>query len=175
MITSGWHGPGWLVTDTDPVRGTQVRHWLTAAIGRHDCPADPEDAALAVGELFTNAIMHGPAGGRVLTGYCLWSAGARILVCDGGGPGDPRVVHPAGSAEGGRGLQLIDAISAQWGCFRLPGAQVVWCDLGAPLRIPASDAWAWLRPVLSTCPLSPPVRPPAAIAAPDALASAAHT
>ncbi len=44
---------------------------------------------MVVSELFGNAVMYGPAGGRVLVGYCLWREGARLVVCDGGGPGMP--------------------------------------------------------------------------------------
>ena len=87
--------------------------------------------------------MHGPEGGRVLVGYCLWQAGARIVVCDGGGLTAPQVRREASWAEGGRGLQVIVALAARWDAFRLPeGARVVWCDLGQPLRAPAADASA---------------------------------
>ena len=51
---------------------------------------------------------------------------------------------------------MVDSVAARWGSFRLAGAQVVWCDFGQPLRVPASDAWAWLRPVLSVSILSAP-------------------
>ena len=121
MIIGGWRGPGWRIIDADPGHARQVRDWIRSAITRHDCPVDPADAALAVSELYANAVMHGPAGGRVLAGYCLWSAGARIVVCDGGGPGTPRVRPGAGLAEGGRGLQVVDSVAARWGSFRLPG------------------------------------------------------
>ena len=154
MIIGGWRGPGWRIVDADPGRGKQVRDWISSAITRHGCPVDPADAALAVAELFANAVMHGPAGGRVLVGYCLWSKGARIVVCDGGGPSTPRLRHSTSLAEGGRGLQVVDSVAARWGSFRLTGSQVVWCDFGQPLRAPASDAWAWLRPVLSVSTLS---------------------
>ena len=103
---------------------------------------------------YTNAVMHGPVGGRVLVGYCLWSGGARIVVCDGGGPTTPRVRQEASLAEGGRGLQVVDSVAVRWGSFRLPGAQAVWCDFGEPLRAPDSDIWAWLRRVLSAYPLA---------------------
>jgi serine/threonine-protein kinase RsbW len=155
VVIGGWRGPGWQVTDADPAQGRRVREWIKSAVARHGCPVDPDDVALAVAELFGNAVMHGPAGGRVLAGYCLWHEGARILVCDGGGAGPPRVVHGAGLAEGGRGLRVVDALAVRWGSFRLPGALVVWCDFGRPLRAPAADAWAWLPPVLAACPLSP--------------------
>lgn len=157
MIIGGWRGPGWRVTDADPGQARQVRDWIRSAVTRHHCPVDPADAALAVSELYANAVMHGPAGGRVLAGYCLWSAGARIVVCDGGGSGTPQLRQGPGLDEGGRGLALIDSVTAQWGSFRLAGAQAVWCDFGQPLRAPASDAWAWLHRVLSAGALSVPV------------------
>jgi len=156
VIIGGWCGPGWRIVDADPGCGKQVRDWISSAITRHGCPVDPADAALAVAELFANAVMHGPASGRVLVGYCLWSKGARIVVCDGGGPCTPRLRRSTGLTEGGRGLQVVDSLAVRWGSFRLIGSQVVWCDFGQSLRVPASDAWAWLRPVLSTSIFSAP-------------------
>ncbi len=61
-----------------------------------------------------------------------------------------------GLAEGGRGLQVVDAVAVQWGSFRLAGPRAVWCDFGQPLRAPDSDTWAWLYRVLSACSLSGP-------------------
>ena len=150
MITGGWRGPGWRIFDSHPGHVKQVRNWISAAITRHDCPIDPADAVLAVSELFTNAVLHGPReGGRVLVGYCLWSHGARIVVCDGGDSGTPELRLVTSQAEDGRGLHVVDSVTAQWGSFRLAGHLVVWCDLGQPLRAPSSDAWAWLHCLLS--------------------------
>jgi hypothetical protein len=143
---------------------------MRSAITRHHCPVDADDVALAVSELYANAVMHGPAGGRVLAGYCLWSGGARIAVCDGGGPGTPRVRQGTHLAEGGRGLQVIDSLAVSWGSFRLLEARVVWCDFGQRLRVPDSDAWAWLRCVLATFPLDH--RAPCSLAARPVLAGA---
>jgi anti-sigma regulatory factor (Ser/Thr protein kinase) len=154
VIIGGWRGPGWRIVDADPGQARQIRDWIRSAINRHDCPAHPDEAALAVSELYANAVMHGPEGGKVLVGYCFWSAGARIVVCDGGGSAAPRVHREAGLTEGGRGLQIVDALAAQWDSFQLPGAQVVWCDLGQPLRAPAADTWAWLHRVLAAGPLA---------------------
>ena len=109
MITGGWRGPGWQVFDADPRLGRPIRDWISSAIRGHGCPVDAGDAAVVVSELFGNAVRHGPAGGRVLVGYCLWRQGARLVVCDGGGPGVPRLVHGGELAEGGRGLRVVDA------------------------------------------------------------------
>lgn len=164
MIIGGWRGPAWRVLDADPHHTGTVRHLIQSAITRHDCcitrqlggAVDPDDAAIVISELFTNALMHGPAGGRVLVGYCLWREGARLVVCDGGGPGTPQLLDTETQAEGGRGLRIVNALTARWGFFSLPGARVVWCDFGAPLHAAPSDAWAWLHRVLSQSSLSVP-------------------
>ena len=163
VITARWRGPGWQVFDADPRLGHQIRDWIRSAISGHDCPVDAADVAVVVSELFGNAVMHGPPNGRVLVGYCLWRQGARLVVCDGGGLGTPRLVCGGELAEGGRGLHVVDALSARWGTFRLAGARAVWCDFGQPLHAAAGDAWAWLHLVLSVCDLSAPGRPVAAV------------
>jgi anti-sigma regulatory factor (Ser/Thr protein kinase) len=168
VIIGGWRGPGWQVFDADPRLGRQIRAWISSAISGHGCLVDAADAALVVTELFGNAVQHGPAGGRVLVGYCLWRDGARLVVCDAGGRGTPRLVHGDQFAEGGRGLHVVDSLSARWGSFRLAGAQAVWSDFGQPLRAAASDAWAWLHAVLAVCDLSVPDHTVAA-ALPDRL------
>jgi anti-sigma regulatory factor (Ser/Thr protein kinase) len=171
VITGGWRGPGWQVFDADPRLGRPIRDWISSTIRGHGCPVDAADAAVVVSELFGNAVRHGPVGGRVLVGYCLWRQGARLVVCDGGGPGVPRLVHGGELAEGGRGLRVVDALAARWGSFRVPSARAVWCDFGQPLHAATGDAWAWLYLVLSVCDLSAPGRPVAAVM-PGTLAAA---
>jgi anti-sigma regulatory factor (Ser/Thr protein kinase) len=166
VIIGGWRGPGWQVFDAHPRLGSQIRDWISSAISGHDCPVDATDAALVVTELFSNAVRHGPARGRVLVGYCLWGDGARLVVCDAGGPDTPRLVHGGALAEGGRGLHVVDSLAARWGSFRLAGALAVWCDFGQPLHAAAGDAWAWLHLVLSACELSDSGRPVAAAPGP---------
>jgi len=157
---AGWREPGWRVFDARPGYGKEVRDWITRAVGPHRGPADPGDAALAVSELFANALLHGPAGGRVLVGCCLWRGGARIVVCDAGGVSTPHLRNPGDFEEGGRGLQVVDVIAAAWGSFRAGHAQVVWCDLGEPPdSAAASDTWARLRAVIATVALAPAAAP----------------
>jgi anti-sigma regulatory factor (Ser/Thr protein kinase) len=155
-MTSRWRGPGWRVVDGDAAQAAEVRDWIKSAIIRYGRPVDPGDAGLAVDELFVNAVLHGPRYGRVLIGYCLWPSGVRIVVADGGGAGQPHLRTGADLDEDGRGLRLVDNLAAQWGSFRLPGAQVVWSDLGQPLRAGHGEDWAWLRRVLSASQLSAP-------------------
>lgn len=150
MITSGWRGPATRIVDADPENVRLIRAWISSAITRHGCPVDAADAALAVGELFTNAAKHGPRG-QVLVGYCLWPGGMRIVVCDRGSYGTPEIRPVTSTDEGGRGLQVVEAITAQWGCFCFAdaGHLIVWCDLGQPLRPCGNDAWAWLHRAIS--------------------------
>jgi len=156
VTVDGWRGPGWRAYGAHPRHIKAIRDWIARAVASHSCPVDPGIAALAVSELFTNAILHGPPDGRVLVGYCLWGGGARIVVCDGGGTTIPQLRDPADGEEGGRGLHVVEALSAQWDNFRADGAQIVWCDLGQPLAAPHSDAWAWLAALLVMVRRPPP-------------------
>ena len=165
MIVGGWRGPGWQVVDADPGLGHQIRKWVVSVIARHGCPVDGDAAELCIGEMFANALEHGPAGGRVLVGYCLWREGARLVVCDGGGPGVPQLLQTTEQGESGRGLRVVDALATGWGTFRAARARVVWCDLGEPLDAAHGDAWAWLLLVLSVERLSVPDRLGSAAAA----------
>ena len=158
-IEDRWRGPGWRLFDASAGQVGQVRDWITGVVSSHGGPADPADAALVVSEMFTNSVVHGPAGSRVLVGYCLWPGGAGIVVCDAGGAATPRLRDPGGQEEGGRGLQVVDAIAADWGSFRVGRALAVWCDLEKPFDRPASQAWAWLRPVLAAGVLGAEIQP----------------
>jgi anti-sigma regulatory factor (Ser/Thr protein kinase) len=161
VTTGSWRGPSWRVIDADCGQAWLVRTWISAAISSYRCEVDPGDVALAADELFANAVQHGPRPGQVLAGYCLWPAGIRVVVADGGGAGQPYLRTDTGLAEGGRGLLLVDALAAQWGSFRMADNQIAWCDFGQAMPARADDAWAWLRQVLSACDLSAPrfVRP----------------
>jgi anti-sigma regulatory factor (Ser/Thr protein kinase) len=174
VIIGGWREPSWRVAAADPCQIRQVRDWIRSAAAGYGCPAGLDDAALIVGELATNAVMHGPAGGRMLAGYCRWDEGARIVICDGGGPGTPQLREAGTWTEGGRGLHVVEELSARWGSFRLPRAQVVWCDLGQPLRAPDADAWAWLHLLLSARDLSAPPGAPETVTQPALARTAAR-
>ncbi len=155
MSSGRWRGPGWRLFDAVPARSKTARGWIGYIVSTYAGAVDPDDAALVVSELFGNAVMHGPRGGRVLVGYVLWRDGARVVVCDGGGASLPRLGEGTGLAEGGRGLRVVDALGARWGSFRTGQGQVVWCDLGQPMYAEPGEAWAWLDAVLTESPLAP--------------------
>ncbi|MEV0036243.1 ATP-binding protein [Streptomyces sp. NPDC050804] len=93
-----------------------------------------ETAALVVAELASNAALHGSAPGRDfrLTLTLATEDTLRIEVTD-TRPGQVPTVRTGAplDSEGGRGLQLVDALADRWGITSRPGAhKTVWAELG---------------------------------------------
>jgi anti-sigma regulatory factor (Ser/Thr protein kinase) len=90
------------------------------------------DLELLVSELVTNAIRHG--GGLVEVQLQLNASHIRLTVRD-RNPDGPVVAHQAGEAEldaeHGRGLAIVESVSARWGVFRdeATAGKAVWLDL----------------------------------------------
>lgn len=74
------------------------------------------DLQLLASELVTNAVRHGARPARDhLVELLLWPAdGHYWLAVSDSGPGTPSLAVPDSSACGGRGLLLVDALSAAW-------------------------------------------------------------
>ncbi|MEU2618076.1 SpoIIE family protein phosphatase [Streptomyces sp. NPDC007157] len=89
---------------------------------------DAMDAGLlVVSELVTNALIH--TDGPVRLDLTLVDHRLRIAVAD-GSPRSP--VKPASigwEATGGRGILLVEAVSAAWGTVPVSGGKQVWADL----------------------------------------------
>ncbi|MEV4450128.1 ATP-binding protein [Streptomyces mirabilis] len=100
-----------------------------------------ESAALVVAELAANAVTHGQVKGRGfrLTLSAEASDTLRIEVADPRGDRRPLARRTASSTdETGRGLLLVDTLTARWGTEPWPpSGKVVWAEIGLP------------RPVLS--------------------------
>jgi hypothetical protein len=66
-ITGGWRRPAFRMLDACPEQTGVARGWIRSAVSGHCCAPDPQDAAIIVSELFTNALAYGSSpGGRVL-------------------------------------------------------------------------------------------------------------
>lgn len=89
-----------------------------------------EDASLVLSELVANAVKHG-SGGRPISVELDADAHGRlrIAVTD---PSDqlPVLSRPAADAESGRGLLIVQTVSARWGVERHEGrGKSVWSEL----------------------------------------------
>ncbi len=83
---------------------------------------------LLVSELVTNALRHG--SGEIRLRLLM----ERTLVCEvwDTSPVQPRRRRARDTDEGGRGLQLVELLSAGWGSRRTPGGKAVWFELSLP-------------------------------------------
>lgn len=81
---------------------------------------------LLTSELVANALHHGPPGGPITVETAVVDGDLQVTVCD-GGDGTPVVRDPPVTADGGRGMMLVQLLSAAWGTAPLPdGGKAVW-------------------------------------------------
>ncbi|MEV5414302.1 ATP-binding protein [Thermopolyspora sp. NPDC052614] len=91
-----------------------------------------DDVVLLVSELVSNAVRHSDSGrrpdGRVTVTLAHVGDVIHVEVLDAGSPAnaplDPGELDLDG--EGGRGLWLVNEVSAAWGWHEVPGGRVVW-------------------------------------------------
>ena len=85
-------------------------------------------AALLVSEAVTNSVLHAGLDPSELVHVDAWWSGdcVHVEVCDAGGGLDSR--SPAGSREGGYGLNLIRRLAERWG-MSSNGHTRVWFEL----------------------------------------------
>jgi anti-sigma regulatory factor (Ser/Thr protein kinase) len=111
-------------------RARVAQAFVAAVLGPgHPCG---DDAAVLVGELFANSIRHsasGAPGETVTVAVAARDGIVRVEVADRSGPGVPQLRPADGEAEAGRGLQLVQRLSARWGWHRDPGQTVTWFEL----------------------------------------------
>lgn len=90
-------------------------------------------ASLVATELVTNAVIHVDSGPTQLL-VSVNDSRLRIEVSDGDSSRLPRRMHREVTAEGGRGLALVDSLSAAWGTRRprIGQGKTVWCELDLP-------------------------------------------
>jgi anti-sigma regulatory factor (Ser/Thr protein kinase) len=95
-----------------------ARRRVRAALGFHRLGEFTEDAEVITAELVANAVQHACEDGTKAIGVILTHAGTPAAVTVAVSDCSPQVPvrrdTPAGS-EQGRGLQIIEALSAHWG------------------------------------------------------------
>lgn len=92
-------------------------------LGRPDLA---DDAALVMGELVTNALLHG--GGCTGVSLHATAEGVRIEVRDASRL-PPMLGRPTEGSLTGRGLRLVDSVSVRWGADAEPAGKVVWAEV----------------------------------------------
>jgi anti-sigma regulatory factor (Ser/Thr protein kinase) len=115
---------------TLPARAEQVRH-ARAFIGEllgswHPCTGT---AVLLASELVTNSVRHSGSrqfGQTITITAILQDSEVRVEVTDSSGPTVPAMRAADEIAEGGRGLQLVQALAATWGYWRDDSRTTTW-------------------------------------------------
>ncbi|MFD5571650.1 SpoIIE family protein phosphatase [Streptomyces cadmiisoli] len=103
------------------------------------------DAMLVVSELVTNAVVHAGTDVELVCGLQPESGAVIVEVCDHHPSRAPRdddgeTVHE--TAEYGRGLRLVSAMSEAWGVTYRRGAKTVWARVPAERSADAEGAYA---------------------------------
>jgi anti-sigma regulatory factor (Ser/Thr protein kinase) len=126
-----WHGE----FAAEPDQVASARGFVRRALA--GC-ATADDAALLTSELFTNSVMHSHSGrhlaaerqGSVHILVCHRCPGlARITVIDDGSSSAPTVRRAGSLCTSGRGLFLVQELSARWGHDGGEHGRAVWFEL----------------------------------------------
>lgn len=111
------HGDPVAILELVPAPGVigAGRRWVTQTAVAAGADTDTADVVeLLTSELLTNAVQHGPAGGRVTVHVVRRPGALRVTVHD-DGPGGPVLREADLEGESGRGLHLVHALAAAWG------------------------------------------------------------
>jgi anti-sigma regulatory factor (Ser/Thr protein kinase) len=115
----------------DPTAPRRARALLRAATEDWGLDDDLyQDAAMVVTELVANAVDHAGTGSTLTVD--LDDRGLRVAVRDGRPDCAPRPRPVDPTAPRGRGLQMIDALTASWGVVMHADGKTVWAVLPQP-------------------------------------------
>jgi anti-sigma regulatory factor (Ser/Thr protein kinase) len=110
-----------------------IARWhVRDALGSRGLGEFAEDAEIITSELVTNSVQHVRGNGAQTIGVTLTHSGSpaavTVVVSDSSPQGPVRGDTPPGS-EQGRGLQIVEALSAHWGWRREDGGKTVFAVL----------------------------------------------
>jgi anti-sigma regulatory factor (Ser/Thr protein kinase) len=108
-----------------PYSVRMARFYVRAALTYHGLDDYAEDAEAVASELVTNAIAHASAAAVNLELMHLDDSDAIVVVVTDPSPLPPVKRHPPAGAEHGRGLHVVEALSARWGWTPQPPGKAV--------------------------------------------------
>jgi anti-sigma regulatory factor (Ser/Thr protein kinase) len=117
-VVGGSSAPSVLSLPFEVASVPRARRRLAMELRRAHVPADRvDDALLVLSELLGNALRHARPldSGHLKLSWKAGPEGLEIAVTDGGGPTNPRELHPPVSALGGRGLSIVRDLAIDWG------------------------------------------------------------
>jgi serine/threonine-protein kinase RsbW len=112
-----------------PYSVQMARFYIRAALTYHNLGDYAEDAETITSELVSNAIRHAGAPKFDLEVMHLAGTGAVAVIVTDLSPQRPVKRDPAADAEHGRGLHIVDALSASWGWRTEARGKVVYAIL----------------------------------------------
>lgn len=117
-----------VILDPEPASVGRARRWLSAQLEEWGLEDLDYDLNVVMSELVTNSVLHArtPITLRVIRG-----ASVRLEIED-TSPVMPSLRTHGATNTTGRGLHLVSALAASWGCSPLPGGKVVWAEFPNP-------------------------------------------
>lgn len=119
-----------LIVPATPTCARTARRFVSAFCSRQRLPREMcQDAELLVSEVVGNSLRHARSEARIRVDHV---AGVlRVEVAD-DSPELPRLRNVPANATSGRGIRILDEVSARWGTDRRtvpPPGKVVWFEL----------------------------------------------
>jgi anti-sigma regulatory factor (Ser/Thr protein kinase) len=109
-----------------------ARLHVRTALGFHGLAEYAEDAAIITSELVTNAVQHVRVDGAETIGVTLahaWSPPTVMVVVSDSSPSGPVLRDALLGRERGRGLRIVEALSAHWGWLPEVGGKAIYAVL----------------------------------------------
>ena len=114
------------VLPCEPRSAAVARRFVQATLHAWEWPGADDVVSLLVSELVTNALLHARTDVRVHVTQK--GTRMRVAVTDHAVRQPTHRDHTAGSTTG-RGLELVDALAAEWGVDSVRGGKTVWFEL----------------------------------------------
>jgi len=116
-----------------PMNVRAAREFVADALDEQGFDGDKEIVLLLASELVTNAVRHAATPFEITVD--VEPDRVKVAVIDGDPGHGPRVRHPGPDDTNGRGLLLVDQLSAVWGSDRTGSGKAVWFTLASAANV----------------------------------------